>query len=85
MDLIRFFWAILVVYGGVEPVNTQVITSQLYTDLFVTNDYNSNLLPICENGKNVTVRLNIALRQVMAVVSCCSMVKAHYKSRYNCW
>lgn len=68
-DQAHLLWTILIIYIGIGPVNPQLITSQLYTDLFITNNYNTNLLPVCQNGGNVTVKLNTALRQVMDVVS----------------
>ena len=52
---------------GTYLAQSQIITSDLYTELFTTNNYTKQLIPICQNGGNVTVKLGTALRQVINV------------------
>jgi hypothetical protein len=58
---------------GTYLAKSQIITSDLYTELFTTNNYTKQLIPICQNGGNVTVKLGTALRQVIDVVSILNM------------
>ena len=58
---------------GIYLAQSQMITSDLYTELFTTNNYRKELIPICQNGENVTVKLGTALRQIMDVVSILNM------------
>ena len=37
-------------------------------DYLFTN-YSSNLIPLCSSGGNVTLRMDVALRQIMDMVS----------------
>jgi hypothetical protein len=41
---------------GTYLAQSQIITSDLYTELFTTNNYTKQLIPICQNGGNVTVK-----------------------------
>ena len=58
-----------VFYLGTNLVHSQLTTSELYQDLFVNKNYTVDLIPICQHGGKVTVKLQTALRQVMDVVS----------------
>lgn len=50
-------------YVCVMSVSQQVITKTLQDDLMT--DYDSNLIPICSTGSNVTLNIDLALRQIM--------------------
>ena len=52
--------------GRVSTVSNQTAQEQLVAYLFT--NYSSNLIPICSPGENVTLTLDLALRQIMNMV-----------------
>jgi hypothetical protein len=52
---------------NVTCVSQQVITKTLHDYLLL--DYDSNLLPVCATGDNVTLDMDLALRQIMDLVN----------------
>ena len=48
-------------------VGQTLLSDSLYNDLFA--NYSSSLIPICTVGGNVSVTMDLALRQVMDLVS----------------
>lgn len=69
MGWINVLLILIAVFIEKRSVGAQVLSSKLYNDLFVKKGYNPALLPRCEAKQNVTTRFNLALRQVMNVVS----------------
>ena len=53
--------------GRSSAVSDQVITENLVSYLFT--NYSANLLPLCSGSTNVTVSMDVALRQIMELVS----------------
>ncbi|KAL4227838.1 hypothetical protein ACF0H5_013275 [Mactra antiquata] len=49
----------------VETVSQQVMTQTLFDDLM--SNYSASLIPICNLGDNVTLKMDLALRQIMDV------------------
>ncbi|XP_045216812.2 neuronal acetylcholine receptor subunit alpha-10-like isoform X2 [Mercenaria mercenaria] len=47
----------------VTSVSQQVVTKTLHD--YLLTDYDSNLIPICSTGSNVTLDMDLALRQIM--------------------
>ena len=63
---------VLFISVSADAVGQQVVAKTLYTDMFT--DYDSSLIPICSQGSNVTLNMDIALRQIMQLVGsrrCC--------------
>ncbi|VDI40107.1 Hypothetical predicted protein [Mytilus galloprovincialis] len=58
---------LLISFQGTYLAQTQLLTTELYQHLFMNTNYTIDLLPVCQNGGNVTVKLQTALRQVMDV------------------
>ena len=56
-------------------MSNQTVQEELVTYLFT--NYSANLIPICSPGENVTLTLDLALRQVMNMVSIFSLVSFH--------
>ncbi|XP_071169768.1 neuronal acetylcholine receptor subunit alpha-10-like isoform X1 [Mytilus edulis] len=60
-------YVVLLIFQGMYLAQTQLLTTELYQHLFMNTNYTIDLLPVCQNGGNVTVKLQTALRQVMDV------------------
>lgn len=52
---------------SVAGVSQQVMAKTLHD--YLMTDYDSNLIPLCSTGSKVTLNMDLALRQIMDVVS----------------
>ena len=74
--------------GLVNAVSTQVRTQTLINDIF--HDYDNTQIPICSDGVNTTVILDMALRQIVNMVSIVPMhevwfvISEHRTLRRDC-